>query len=586
LKIAVRRIRLSLYVDLTRGFPKRSERMQVTQFRNLFQPLRIRNKEFKNRIFSTGHMAVMLDAGKPTQRLAAYHGAKAAGGAALTIIEAARVHPTGNSGRPAIQAYDPACVPGYRKLADACHPHGCLVFAQLTHPGREMALASDGSRPVAYAPSAVPNERFHVMPRALPTGLISEIIDGFEQSAAHLRQAGLDGVEVVASHGYLLGQFLNPNVNLRSDGYGGTFEGRLRLLKEAIEATRRGAGDDMIIGLRLSGDEKDFAGMGLDRVLEICSALDGVSDLDYFNITAGTSAGLAGSTHIVPSMAYELGYTAPISALIKTRVSKPVFVAGRINQPQIAEKILEMGQADMCGMTRALISDPEMPLKARCGDLEDIRACVACNQACIGHMLQACPISCIQRPETGRELQYANLSKAPSRKRILVAGGGPAGLKAASIAARRGHEVILCEKSNALGGQINLAQSLPGRAEFGGITANLQKELSKTTARLHLNCFVNLDVIENIAPDVVFSATGATPYRAQIDGADDAHVVNAWQVLQGQTNVGGRVVIADWRCDWVGLGLAELLVKQGRHVRLAVNGMVAGQNIPQYARDT
>ena len=585
MKITVRRIALSLYVDLTGGFPRRSERMQVTQFRNLFQPLRIRNKEFKNRIFSTGHMAVMLDEGKPTQRLAAYHGAKAAGGAALTIIEAARVHPTGNSGRPAIQAYDPACVPGYKKLADACQPHGCLVFAQLTHPGREMALAPDGSRPVAYAPSAVPNERFHVMPRALPTELICEIIGGFEQSAAHLRQAGLDGVELVASHGYLLGQFLNPNVNLRSDGYGGSFEGRLRFLKEAIEATRRGAGDDMIIGLRLSGDEKDYAGLGLDGVLEICSALDGVSGLDYFNITAGTSAGLAGSTHIVPSMAYELGYTAPISASIKTRVSKPVFVAGRINQPQIAEKILEMGQADMCGMTRALISDPEMPLKAGCGDLEDIRACVACNQACIGHMLQACPISCIQRPETGRELQYANLSKAPSRKRILVAGGGPAGLKAASIAARRGHEVILCEKSNSLGGQINLAQSLPGRAEFGGITSNLQKELSKTTARVHLNCFVNLDVIENIAPDVVISATGATPYRAQIDGADDAHVVNAWQVLEGQTNVGGRVVIADWRCDWVGLGLAELLVKQGRHVRLAVNGMVAGQNIPQYARD-
>ena len=154
-------------------------------------------------------------------------------------------------------------------------------------------------------------------------------------------------------------------------------------------------------------------------------------------------------------------------------MSKPVSVAGRINQPQIAEKILEMGQADMCGMTRALISGPEMPFKARCGNLENIRACVACNQACIEHMLQACPISCIQRPETGRELQYANLSKAPSRKRILVAGGGPAGLKAASIAARRGHQVILCEKSNALGGQINLAQSLPGRAELGGITVNL-----------------------------------------------------------------------------------------------------------------
>lgn len=273
LKDAVRRLALSLYVDLTRGFPRRSERMQGTQFRNLFQPLRIRNKEFRNRIFSTGHMAVMLDAGKPRQRLAAYHGAQAAGGAALTILEAARVHPTGNSGGPASQAYDPACVPGYEKLADACHPHGCLVFAQRTHSGREMALAPDGSRPVAFAPSAVPNERFHVMPRALPTELISEIIDGFEQSAAHLRQAGLDGVELVAAHGYLLGQFLDPNVNLRSDGYGGSFEARLRFLKEAIEATRRGAGDDMIIGLRLSGDEKDFAELGLDGVLEIYSAL-------------------------------------------------------------------------------------------------------------------------------------------------------------------------------------------------------------------------------------------------------------------------------------------------------------------------
>ena len=161
----------------------------------------------------------------------------------------------------------------------------------------------------------------------------------------------------------------------------------------------------MIIGLRLSGDEKEYLGMRLDRVREIRFALDRGSDLDYFNITAGTSAGLAGSTHIVLSMAYELGYKAPISAYIKRCVSKPVFVAGRINQPQIADKILEMGQADMCGITRALISDPEMLLKARCGDLEDIRACVACNQACIGNMLQACQICYVQRPETGRELQ-------------------------------------------------------------------------------------------------------------------------------------------------------------------------------------
>ena len=527
----------------------------------------------------------MLDDGKPSQRLAAYHGAKAHGGAALTIIEAARVHPTGDSGRPAIRAYDPACVPGYKKLAGECQPHGCLVFGQLTHPGREMALASDGSRPVAYAPSAIPNERFHVMPRAMPISLINEIIKGFELSASHLREAGLDGIELVASHGYLLGQFLNPKINLRTDKYGGNFEGRLRFLKDAIEATRRGAGAEMVIGVRLSGEDKDYTENDLDQMLEICSALDSEPDLDYFNITVGTSAGLAGSTHIVPPMEYETGYTAPISASIKSVVTKPIFVAGRINQPQIAEEILKMGQADMCGMTRAIISDPMMPLKAANGYLDDIRACVACNQACIDHMLNACSISCIQRPETGRELQYANISKTKLKKSILVAGGGPAGVKAACIAADRGHRVTLCEKSNSLGGQINLAQSLPGRSEFGAIITNLNKELKKTTVSVRFNSFVNLDLIEELAPDVVIAATGASPYMPEIQGSEEAHVVNAWQVLEGKANVGGSVVIADWRCDWIGLGLAELLVKHGCRVRLAVNGMVAGQNIPQYARD-
>ena len=501
-------------------------------------------------------MAVMLDDGKPSQRLAAYHEAKAKGGAALTIIEAARVHPTGDSGRPAIRAYDPACVLGYKKLADACQPHRCLVVGQLTHPGREMALASDGSRPVAYAPAAVPNERFHVMPRAMPIRLIKEIIEGFELSASHLRQAGLDGVEIVASHGYLIGQFLNSKINLRTDEYGGSFDGRLRFLKDAIEATRRGAGEEMIVGVRLSGEDKDYTENELDQMLEICSALDIEAELDYLNITVGTSAGLAGSTHIVPPMEYDTGYTAPISESIKSVVTKPVFVAGRINQPQIAEEILKMEQADMCGMTRALISDPMMPLKAANGNLEDIRACVACNQACIGHMLNASPISCIQRPETGRELQYGNILKTNLKKHILVAGGGPAGVKAACIAADRGHCVTLCEKSNSLGGQINLAQSLPGRAEFGGIITNLNKELEKTTVSVRFNSFVNLDLIKELAPDVVIAATGATPYMPEIQGAEEAHVINAWQVLEGKANIGGSVVIADWRCDWVGLGLA------------------------------
>ena len=557
----------------------------VGGFDTLFQTLTLRGKTLKNRIFSTGHMAVMLDDGNPTARMVAYHEAKAQGGAALTIIEAARVHPSGDSGRPAIRAYDPACVPGYARLAEACHPHGCLIFAQLTHPGREMAMAADGTHPVAYAPSAVPNERFHVMPREMPLLLINEIIQGFEASAAHMCKAGLDGVEIVASHGYLLGQFLNPNINRRSDAYGGSRVGRMQFLQEAIAATRRGAGEDMILGVRLSGEEKDHDGTGLGEMLEVCAALDANPALDYLNVTAGTSAGLAGSTHIVPPMAYEVAYTAPIAAAIKARVSKPVFVAGRINQPQAAAAVLQSGQADMCGMTRALISDPQMPAKAARGAIDDIRACVACNQACIGHMLNGCAISCIQHPETGRELEFGNLVPATSRKRIMVAGGGPAGMKAACVAAARGHEVTLYETAGTLGGQVNLAQLLPGRAEFGGVTTNLQRELENSGVVISLNMPVTQELVKEEGPDAVIVATGAVPYSAKIEGADEAHVVTAWQVLQGKANIGARAVIADWRCDWVGLGLAERLARDGCHVRLAVNGMVAGQTIPQYARD-
>ncbi len=556
-----------------------------SNLKHLFSHLTLRGHRLKNRIFSTGHMAVMLENDKPTDAMVAYHGAKARGGAALTIIEAARVHPSGNSGRPAIRAYQKQCISGYAKLADACHPYGCKVFAQLSHPGREMTMAADGSHAVAYAPSSVPNERFHVMPRAMSILLIEEVIEGFETSARNLRDAGLDGVEIVASHGYLLGQFLNPKINHRKDRYGGSFDNRLRLLKETLHAVRRGAGSDLVVGIRLSGEEKEHEGLTIGDVLPIVQALGEETELDYMSVTAGTSAGLSGSTHIVPPMRFRTGYTAPIAAAIRASVQKPIFVAGRINQPQIAEEILSNQSADMCGMTRALISDPEMPNKARRGAFEDICACVGCNQACIGHMLYACPISCIQRPETGRELTYGNVKQTLTPRKVMVVGGGPAGLKAATIAAKRGHDVTLYEASSQLGGQINLAQKLAGRAEFGGVTTNLSHQLKQTSAKISLNHRVDLALIHEKVPDVIILATGAKTYNGHVEGADDAHVVTAEQVLEGNANVGPRVVIADWRCDWVGLGLAEMLALDGCQVRLAVNGTVAGQKIPQYARD-
>ncbi len=200
-------------------------------------------------------------------------------------------------------------------------------------------------------------------------------------------------------------------------------------------------------------------------------------------------------------------------------------------------------------------------------------------------MLNGVPISCIQHPETGRELDYGTLIPTDTPKRILIAGGGPAGMKAAAIAAARGHEVTLYEATATLGGQVNLAQALPGRAEFGGLATNLAHEMALAGVTVHLNTPVTRDLIDAQAPDAVILATGARPYDPGLDGADDAHVVTAWAVLQGEANVGSRAVIADWRCDWIGLGLAEKLARDGCHVRLAVNGMVAGQSVPQYVRD-
>ncbi len=530
-------------------------------------------------------MIVMLENGFPGDRMVAYHRARARGGAGLIIIEAARAHVSGISSRPAIHAYENECISGYRRIAEACHEYDCRVIGQLTHPGREMGKAEDGSQAVAYAPSAIPNERFHVMPREMSNGMIAEIVDGFGAAARRLRTASLDGVEIIACQGYLLAQFLNPRVNRREDRYGGDLQNRLTFIREVLSAVRQGAGDQMLVGLRISGDEMEHDGLEPLEVLEITAALAADGVLDYFNVTAGSSAGLAGSVHIVPPMAMATAYTTPLSAALKARVGIPVFVAGRINQPQIAEQVLASEQADLCGMTRAMICDPDMPTKARAGQFDDIRACVACNQACIGHMLEGFPISCIQHPETGREQEFAVLSPAKVSRRIVVAGGGPGGMKAAAVAAARGHEVTLYESDVCLGGQIKLAQLLPGRSEFGGIINNLKHEMEQTGVTVITATTVSRDLIDRINPDVVILATGATPYRPAIEITDEAHVVNAWQVLEGDANVGTNVVIADWRCDWVGLGLAEKLLRQGRHVRLAVNGMSAGQMLPQYVRD-
>lgn len=562
-------------------------------FPTLLSPFSIKGCTFRNRILSSGHDTVMARGGLITDQLIAYQEARARGGAGLIIIQVAGVHPTARYTSTELTADTDECIPGYVAIAEAIHRHGAKVFGQLFHGGREIMDTEDGTLAIAWSASAVPAERFHVMPRSMPVALIEEIVDGFGSAAARLEKAGLDGCEILAGMGYLASQFLNPRTNLREDAWGGTPEKRLRFLAESLRAIRRSVSPGFVVGVRLSIGEVTPDGLTEQEALDALRALDRDGLMDYVHVVSGNSASLAGSDHIVPPSPIPPGYLAPQSSSVREIVSVPVILAGRINQPQEAEKLLAAGAADMCTMTRALIADPEMPAKTAQGRTDDIRACIGCNQACIGHFHAGYPISCVQFPETGRELLFprtgepgrARHAAAPAARRVLVVGGGPAGLKAAAVAAERGHRVTLAEAERWVGGQVRLAQLLPGRAEFGGAITNLGAEARRAGVELVTGVRVDRAYVEASGAEVVIVATGATPYRPPLELMGSPLVLDAWEVLRGAEVPEGNVVVADWRCDWVGLGVATLLAGNGRKVTLASSGYHAGQRIQQYVRD-
>ncbi|MCS5517556.1 FAD-dependent oxidoreductase [Pseudomonas qingdaonensis] len=554
-----------------------------TAFAHLFTLLQIRGKRLKNRIMSSGHDTSMPTDNLVNEQLIAYHQARAEGGVGLIVLQVAGVHDSARYTSHVLMATDDACIEGYRRLAETCHAHGTVVLSQIFHPGREIMESSDGLLAVAYSASAVPNERFRVMPRELDQDMIDEIVAGYAAAARRLHQAGVDGVEVVASHGYLPAQFINPRVNRRSDGYNGDLEHRLRFVREVIAAVRASTDEHFIIGLRISADERDAEGLSEDESLGAVKALQG--QLDYVHIVAGTSASLGGAVHIVPPMAIEAAYLAREAGTFKGQPGHSA-VRYRAHQPAPGGRTDTCrGQADVCGMTRALICDPQMPNKTDSGRAEDVRACIACNQACIGHFHKGLPISCIQHPETGRERQFGQLQPATLRKKVMVVGGGPAGMKAAAVAAARGHQVTLYEAAAQLGGQVLLAQLLPRRSEFGGASTNLQREMQLAGVEVVRNTRVDRALVARERPDAVIVATGAAPYWPAFERGGELQVVDAWQVLREQVQVGRSVMVMDWRCDWIGPGIAERLTRAGHQVQLAVNGTHCGESLPLYVRD-
>jgi len=553
-------------------------------YENLLEPIKLGPTWIPNRIFNPPHGTTLGSEGIVTDNLIAYHEARAKGGVGLIILEGMAFHPSFEFESAYLNAGRDTIIPGLKKLSRSCREYGTSVFGQLFHAGRAVRYTHDGSKPLIYSPSDIPDDRYRVVPRPMPNEMIWEVIDSYANAAARLTEADLDGVEILASMGYLIAQFLNPATNRREDEFGGSFDNRLRFLRETVTQTRKAIGQEKALGIRITLDEKTETALDADEVIRICSALENDDDLDYFSVIAGSSSSPGSWIHVFPPMAIPHAYVADDAARLKNAVSKPVLVAGRINQPQTASEILSEHKADMIGMARALIADPDFVNKVIQNKSDDIRACIGCNQACVGHRLTHHAISCIQNPRTGREQLFQNIQQSQPTKTVMVIGGGPAGMKAAVTAAEHGHQVVLFEQQTRLGGQVNLAELLPGRAEFGGVTTNLVHELERNSVDVQLNSTVSSQTVNEFEPDAIIVATGAVTRLPEVE-VNNVELVHAWSVIQSHKKIGQNVVIADWACDWTGLGIAHKLALEGHHVRLLSGASIAGESIPGIVRD-
>ena len=552
-------------------------------YENLFEPISLGPSEIRNRIFNPPHGTTLGVNGLVSDQLIAYHEARARGGAGLIILEGMAFHPSFAFESAYLNAGRDDIIPGMTELARACRGHGTAVFGQLFHAGRSVRYSHDGSRPLVFSASDTPDDRYRVVPIPMSNDMVWEVIESYATAAARLAEAGLDGIEILASQGYLIGQFLNPITNRRDDEFGGSLENRMRFLSESIARTRQAIGSSKTLGIRITLDEKTQFGMEAGEAIKVCQALEHEGHLDYFSVISGSSASPDGWIHVFPPMAVPPAFVANDAAQLRSVVTKPVLVAGRINQAQAASQILSEGKADMIGMVRALIADPEFPNKAAANRSDDIRACIGCNQACVGHRLTHHAISCIQNPVTGRELEFRTRSTQPKRL-VWVIGGGPGGMKAAVTAADQGHEVVLYEKQSKLGGQVNLAEKLPGRSEFGGVTTNLMNELDRSSVQVCLSSSANPEAFHTIGPDVVIVSTGAVPRLPDVEVAGTPFF-SAWSVIAGEKPVGQNMVIADWSSDWSAMGVAHMLALSGYKVRIFSGASTCGESIPAIVRD-
>lgn len=551
------------------------------QFYCLFTPFKLRNVTLRNRIVSTGHLEAYAEKGRITDRYIRYHVEKAKGGVALTVFGgSSSVHPSSPAAAwSMICNHDDSIIPDYRRMADAVHAHGAAVMTQLTHMGRRGISDVEDWRPL-LAPSGVPEPYHREVPHAMEASDIHEIVLAFGQAAMRCKRGGLDGVEIVAAWNQLIDQFWSPLSNRRTDSYGGSLENRLRFGMEVLKEVRRQVGDDFVVGLRMSGNEFVEGGLSPEELGEIARRMARTGMIDYLNIISGAGQDVKALYKGFPSMYDPEAPYVDLAVAIKAAVpAMPILHAGRVIDPLLAEELLSRGKVDLVGMTRALIADPQMPNKARLGRLQEIRRCVGINQDCIDRLYFGKPITCSINPVIGREHELAELVPAKNPKRVVVVGGGPAGLETARVAAARGHEVLLLEKNTFLGGQLALAAKAPRRENLAEFIQWQERELRRLGVTVRMGFEASLDTVLAEKADAVVVATGSKPHIPEIPGRCLDHVFTAHDVFLGRASIGSRVLILDDEAQQQGLSTAEFLLDQGKRVELVTRLFYAGLDI-------
>jgi 2,4-dienoyl-CoA reductase-like NADH-dependent reductase (Old Yellow Enzyme family)/thioredoxin reductase len=513
--------------------------------------------EVSNRIALAPMANYMSDErGSMTQPQIDFMEARARGGLGLMIMGSIYVqHPEARFGVGQLGLYKDSLLPGYVRLVESVKRHGPKIAAQIHHAGRQTTRAAiEGRQPLAPSPIAR-GGKYSDEPRELSVAEIREIIEAYAQTANRCVQAGFDAIELHCAHGYLPCEFMSPFSNKRSDEYGGDLNGRMKFPLELLGRVKETVGDDVPVWCRIIGSELVEGGLTIDDMKVIAKML-----VEAGSAAISVSRGIAPYYWTVSNYYADPGYSVPYAEAIKAEVDVPVMVAGRITEPAQAEEVLRSGKADIINMGRALITDPEWPNKAAGGRVEDIMPCISCNKGCHDPMKKIRHTICLVNAQAGRERELEPTSAAKAKK-VMVVGGGPAGLEAARVAALRGHEVTVYEKAERLGGRWYLGCQVPHKGHFYEMIEYFRDQAVKHGATIELGREITAKDVEALKPDVVVVATGSSPLIPPIPGADQDFVVTTDDVLAGRVEVGSRaVIVGGGSC---GAETADFLAERG-----------------------